>query len=106
MPKFGAHFGIEGFPLVDVKVRFTNPCHAGDSITSESQVGTAGRSSFQVVHRLSNAGIASVACEETRVWAARGEGDQKKLVSAPIPDDVRRQFGLPAGDFENRKNDK
>jgi 4-hydroxybenzoyl-CoA thioesterase len=106
MQKFGAQFGVEGFPLVDVKVRFTNPCRVGDSVVIESHVETARRSSFQVAHRLSNAGVASVACEETRVWAVRGEGSPIKLVSAPIPNEVRRRFGLPDSDFENRKNAK
>lgn len=84
-------YGIAGIPMVDTGARFMLPSRFGDVIDVHSQITELGRSSFSVMHVLSNAGRPAVETREKRVWVVRtGEGG---IQSAPLPDDVRRALG-------------
>src|SRR5690606_5539199 len=83
-----ARFGIVGIPMVDTGARFLRPSRFGDVVTIETTVTAVGRTSFDVAHRLLNAGALAVEAHEKRVWAGRGEDGQ--LRGRTIPDAVRR----------------
>jgi 4-hydroxybenzoyl-CoA thioesterase len=78
-----------GFPLVRTQARFLRPTRFGDKVTVESTI-TFGRSSFDVVHRLSLTDELCAECSEKRVWTVRDVSG--KLMSHPVPDEVLQRF--------------
>src|SRR5215510_11714349 len=48
-----AKFGVMGIPLVDVKARFLRPAKFNDTVEMASEVAKFGRSSFELLHRIS-----------------------------------------------------
>lgn len=89
-----ARFDVVGIPMVDTGARFLRPSRFGDVVRIETAVTAIGRSSFQVAHRLYNAGDLAVEAHEKRVWAGRDEDGS--LRARTIPDEVRRALGHPA----------
>ncbi|HEY0224344.1 MAG TPA: thioesterase family protein [Pseudolabrys sp.] len=79
-----------GWPLARTQARFLKPTRFGDDVTVETSV-SFGRSSFEIVHRLSLKGELCAECSEKRVWAVRDA--QGRLKSHPVPDEVRARFG-------------
>jgi 4-hydroxybenzoyl-CoA thioesterase len=88
--ELSAVFDIVGVPLVEASARFIAPVKFGDLVVLESQVSAFRRSSFDVEHRLLNGGELAAIGRETRVWAARGEGNRMK--SKPVPLEVTARF--------------
>ena len=84
-------FDVIGIPMVDTGARFLRPSRFGDVVRIETTVTTIGRSSFEVSHRLFNAGDLAVEAHEKRVWAGRGEDGS--LGARTIPDEVRVALG-------------
>ncbi len=91
-----ARFGIVGIPMVDTGAKFLRPSRFGDRVRIETTVTAIGRSSFEVAHRLLNAGQLSVEAHETRVWTARDPQQPDRLRALTIPDEVRLALGHPA----------
>jgi len=85
------HYGIAGIPMVDTGARFLKPSRFGDAIEIQSAITELGRSSFSILHAISNAGELAVEARERRVWVVRGSDDT--LRSAALPDDVRQALG-------------
>ncbi len=85
------HHGIAGIPMVDTGSRFMKPSRFGDLIEIRSEITELGRSSFSILHTITNGGELAVETREKRVWVKR-EADGS-LRSAPLPDDVRRTLG-------------
>jgi len=81
-------FGILGIPMVDTGAKFLKPSRFGDVVTITSAVTGFKRSSFEVEHRLFNAGDIAVEGRETRVWVAADPNDPRKLKSLPVPEEV------------------
>ncbi len=81
-------FGILGIPVVDTGAKFAKPSRFGDVVTITSSVVSFKRSSFEVVHQLSNAGELAIEGRETRVWVAADPDDPQKLKSVRVPDEV------------------
>ena len=79
-----------GWPLARTQARFLKPTRFGDDVTVETTV-SFGRSSFEIVHRLSLKGELCAECSEKRVWTVRDA--QGHLKSHPVPDEVRAKFG-------------
>jgi 4-hydroxybenzoyl-CoA thioesterase len=79
-----------GWPLARTQARFLKPTRFGDDVTVETSV-VFGRSSFEIVHRLSLKGELCAECSEKRVWVVRDA--QGRLKSHPVPDEVRAKFG-------------
>jgi 4-hydroxybenzoyl-CoA thioesterase len=79
-----------GFPLVRTQARFLKPTRFGDDVTVETSI-TFGRSSFDIMHKLSLNGELCAECTETRVWVVRG-GDGA-IKSQSVPDEVLAKFG-------------
>ncbi len=90
-PLLTATFGIVGCPLVETRAKFMAPCTFGDEVTITTSVAQVRRSSFDLVHTLTNRGVVSVEGFETRVWSIR-DPETGKLRSAPIPPEVAARF--------------
>jgi 4-hydroxybenzoyl-CoA thioesterase len=54
----------------------------------ESSVVEFRRSSFDVQHKLFNAGELAVEAFETRVWTVRHPDDAERLKGEPVPQDI------------------
>ena len=91
------HFGILGIPMVDTGASFRKPSRFGDVVTIQSTIAQFRRSSFEVTHRLLNAGDLAIDCRETRVWAGTDPDDPQKLKAMPIPEAVIAAFGREDG---------
>jgi 4-hydroxybenzoyl-CoA thioesterase len=81
-------FDSLGIPMVDTGAKFIKPSRFGDVVEIHSLITEIGRSSFGVLHTLSNSGETAVEAREKRVWVVRGADGG--IRSAPLPDDVRR----------------
>lgn len=89
-------FGILGIPVVDTGAKFIRPSRFGDVVTIETSIPEFRRSSFDVTHRLFNAGSLAIEGRETRVWVGADPADPQKLRSQPIPDEVVAAFAARA----------
>ena len=78
-------FDFAGFPLVDTRARFLRPSRFGDIVEIATCIAEFRRSSFDVVHRLTNAGELAVEGFETRVWVGHDPADPARLKGRPIP---------------------
>tara|TARA_A100001391_G_scaffold156733_1_gene114912 strand:+ start:2728 stop:3144 length:417 start_codon:yes stop_codon:yes gene_type:complete len=88
-----AHHGIVGIPMVDTGAKFSRPSRFGDVVEIRSEITDFGRSSFGVRHSLFNEGEIAIEAHEKRVWVGRDPQDSEKIISLPIPDDVRAALG-------------
>ena len=79
-----------GFPLARTHAKFIKPTRFGDDVTVDSTI-TFGRSSFEIVHKLSLKGVLCVEGEETRVWVVR-DPVSGAMKSHPVPDEVLAKF--------------
>jgi len=91
-PRLIERFGLIGIPLVETQARFILPSRFGDKITIESSIVNFKRSSFEVEHKLFNAGGLATEGRETRVWAGRHPEDPTRMKSKPIPEEVIALF--------------
>jgi 4-hydroxybenzoyl-CoA thioesterase len=92
----GAVYAVS-MPLVDAKARFILPARLGDVVEIESAIAEFRRSSFDVEHRLWNAGRLAVEGQEIRVWAERDPSDATRLRAKAIPAEVKaRMTARPA----------
>lgn len=82
------HYGIAGWPMVDMRAVFHATASLGDHILIESRVTRLGRSSFDIDHRLLRGDTLCVEAAEARVWAARAE-EQGPIEASPLPDELR-----------------
>jgi 4-hydroxybenzoyl-CoA thioesterase len=88
-------FGIDGIPVVEYKARFHAPARWGDELVIETSVTGLHRSAFDLTHRVFNAGVLAVECNETRVCTAL-EAD--KVRARPLPDPLVAAFRGAPGD--------
>ena len=88
-----AQHGILGIPMVDTGAKFSKPSRFGDIVEIRSEISALGRSSFGVRHALFNDGQLAIEAHEKRVWVGRDPLDGEKIVSLPLPDDVRAVLG-------------
>jgi len=86
-------YDIAGIPVVDMKASFMIPSRFGDDVVVESSITKWGTSSFVVHHRLMKGEAIAIECFETRVWAARPNGDTEKLTARSIPEAIKAKFG-------------
>jgi 4-hydroxybenzoyl-CoA thioesterase len=77
-----------GWPLVETRAKFLKPSRFGETVIIESSVVEFRRSSFDVEHKLFNAGELAVNAFETRVWTVRHPDDPERLKGEPVPQDV------------------
>ena len=91
-PQLIKTYGIVGIPLVETRARFIMPSKFGDMVTIESSITGFKRSSFEVEHKLFNAGALAVEGYETRVWVGRHPDDPSRIKSQAIPQEVIALF--------------
>jgi 4-hydroxybenzoyl-CoA thioesterase len=87
-PRLIAHFGIVGFPAVDVRATFMAPSTFGDDVVIETCLYDFGRSSFKVHHRLLNNGVPGVEGHEVRVWSGRDPANPRQLKGVQVPAEI------------------
>ena len=91
-PEMLKRFGMAGYPMVDLQVRFLIPSTFGDDVTVESAITSFGRSSFKVHHRLLRGDDLAVEGFETRVWTVFDPEQPGRLKSQAVPDEVKAAF--------------
>ena len=91
-PKLIQDFGFVGIPLVETRAKFISPSKFGDTVMIESSITEFGRTSFNVHHRLINAGALAVEGFETRVWVGKHPDDPARIKAQPIPQAVKDLF--------------
>lgn len=87
-----SRFGILGIPMVDTGAKFIKPSRFGDVVRIETSIQAFRRSSFDVAHRLFNAGELAIEGRETRVWVGADPADPRQLKAQPIPPEVVAAF--------------
>ncbi len=91
-PEMLKRFGMAGYPMVDLQMRFLIPSTFGDDVTVESAITSFGRSSFKVHHRLLRGDDLAVEGFETRVWTVFDPEQPGRLKSQAVPDEVKAAF--------------
>jgi 4-hydroxybenzoyl-CoA thioesterase len=86
-----ARFASAGIPMVDTGAKFLAPVRFGDVVDLHSEVTELGRSSFSMLHRLSNGETLSAEGREKRVWVVRNATGG--ISAEKLPDEVRRALG-------------
>jgi 4-hydroxybenzoyl-CoA thioesterase len=81
-------YRFAGWPLVETRAKFLKRSRFGETVIIESSVVEFRRSSFDVQHKLFNAGDLAVDAFETRVWTVRHPDDPERLKGEPVPQDV------------------
>jgi 4-hydroxybenzoyl-CoA thioesterase len=90
-------YNILALPLVSTSAKFILPSKFGEEVTVESTVVEFRRSSFDVRHRVFNAGQLAIEASETRVWTGKDPENPNKFKGLPIPEEVTARFtGHPA----------
>ena len=87
-PQMLAAFGCAGIPLVASQAKFLAPCGFGETVEIASEFIRLGRSSFEVAHRVVNAGTLAVEATETRVWTGRDPAEPSRLKALPLPPEI------------------
>lgn len=87
--QFLKEYDFAGYPMVDIRAKFSIPNHFGDDVEIETRVSEFRRSSFDIQHRMLNSkDELSIECQETRVWVGRDPADSAKFKAVPIPQQV------------------
>jgi 4-hydroxybenzoyl-CoA thioesterase len=86
--------------MVETSARFLKPSRFGDVVEISSEITALGRSSFSVLHQLSNAGELAAEGQEKRVWVVPDMDGG--IRSAPLPDGLSRALG--GSDIAGRKD--
>jgi 4-hydroxybenzoyl-CoA thioesterase len=81
-------YGFAGWPLVETRAKFLKASRFGETVVIESSVVAFRRSSFDVQHKLFNAGELAVEASETRVWTIRHPDDPTRLKAEPVPREI------------------
>ena len=81
-------YKIVGMPIVEVGVKFLQPCRFDDDVVVESEIGEWGRSSFTVRHRILKSGALALDGFEKRVWAAPHPERPGEIKAQPVPAEI------------------
>ena len=90
-----AKFGAPGLPLISTHAEYRIPGFFGDNISIEVGVSEWGTKSLTVSHRFMKDGKLAVVGWEKRIWSEGEPGDGKKIITAPIPDEVKAALSSP-----------
>lgn len=90
--QFLKRYDALGYPMLDTAARFLTPTRFGDNVTIETGISRLGRSSFDMMHRLTKDGELAVECTEKRVWVTRDPDDAERIKSQAIPDEIVRRL--------------
>lgn len=84
-------YGLNGWPLIDMKARFMKPSTYGETVVVETKIVNFGRTSFDIEYRLLRGEETAIECQEKRVLVAR-DPETGKLKPFPIPEEVKALF--------------
>jgi 4-hydroxybenzoyl-CoA thioesterase len=84
-----AKYGAPGLPLVATHADYRIPGFFGDRIDIEVGVSDWGTKSLTVSHRFLKDGNLAVEGWEKRIWSKGEPGDGNRIVTVPVPDEVR-----------------
>jgi 4-hydroxybenzoyl-CoA thioesterase len=90
------HYGIIGFPIVDVRGSFHLPSRFGEDVVVETQITEWGRSSFKVRHRLLKGDALGAEGHEVRVWSGKDPENPGRLKGLAVPEEIKVRFQLPS----------
>jgi 4-hydroxybenzoyl-CoA thioesterase len=93
-------FGAPGLPLISTHAEYRIPGFFGDKMSIEVGVSEWGTKSMTVSHRFLKDGKLAVEGWEKRIWSEGDPGDGNKIVTAPIPEEVK--IALSADISENQ----
>ncbi len=85
-------YGMAGYPMVNLGVKFSIPSTFGDDVEVASTIAEWGRTSFKIHHQLIRPEGVAVEAMETRVWTVHDPDNPGRLKSTPIPEDVKARF--------------
>jgi len=88
-----AQYAFAGFPIGEAKSKFLAPSRFFDEIVVESHVALWRDKSFDIVHRVTNAGILVADGMETRIWCEAHPDDPKRLKAKPVPRAIVEKLG-------------
>lgn len=98
--RFQEDYGAPGMPLVSTHADFRAPSFFNDGLGIESHVSDIGTKSLTVVHTFTRKGKTVVEGWEKRIWCIGNPGKDGKVVTAPIPEQVKTLLacgiGVPA----------
>ena len=92
-PEMLSRFGMAGYPMVDLKMKFLVPSTFGDDVVVESALTEFKRSSFNVHHRLLRGEELAVEGFETRVWTIFDPDQPGRLKSQAVPEEIKAALG-------------
>jgi 4-hydroxybenzoyl-CoA thioesterase len=78
-------FAFAGMPILEAKSKFMGPSRFFEEVVIESHVENLRDKTFDVVHRVSNAGKLTAEGTESRIWCEWRADDPKKLTARPVP---------------------
>lgn len=86
--------GPENFaiPAVNVGIEFSAPWKFGDRFVVETHIAEWSTKSFKVAHKVMKGDKVALKGFEIRVWAHRHPDDPDRLVTKPIPQEVKDLF--------------
>ncbi|WP_253448537.1 thioesterase family protein [Halomonas sp. Y3] len=84
-----ARFDVIGYPVVDLRTRFLEPCRYGDEVCIETRVAEFRNSSFTVQHVLKRGDTVAVEAEVIRVLVGRQAENSLGMQGRPVPEEVR-----------------
>lgn len=91
-------FDLAGWPMADTRARFLRPARYGDDLRITTRISAMRRSSFDVEHLGYIGEELAIEGFETRVWTRPDAERPGGIISAPIPDDVRKAVFDPSSD--------
>jgi 4-hydroxybenzoyl-CoA thioesterase len=85
-------YEFAGYPMIETRARFLLPTRFGDDVIIETSLTAVGRSSFDLMHRLTKDGELAVEGFETRVWTVHDPARPGRLKAEPIPPQLVERF--------------
>jgi 4-hydroxybenzoyl-CoA thioesterase len=92
--RFFKDFGVRGFPLLEASAKFHVASAFGDEMDVESAVTEWRDKVFILSHRFTRGDVLLLEGHETRIFVVPHPEDPGRMKSVPIPDDVKRRFGV------------
>jgi 4-hydroxybenzoyl-CoA thioesterase len=86
-------FRFAGMPILEAKSKFHGPARFFDEVTIESHIANLQEKTFDVVHKVSNAGTFITEGVESRIWCEWRPDDPKRLKACPIPKPIADKLG-------------
>lgn len=87
--KLEKKYGIVGLPLLHTESTYISACYREDILKIETRLVKITKSTIKLAHVIKRKNEEVCSGSETRIWAKNIKG---KIVSAPIPDEIKKVF--------------